>query len=182
MTWGMNRANNFMYKGIIKEIQPKDDSVILDIGFGNGFLEELIYKRTHCNIYGIEISEDMLKAAISRNKAGVNEGNINLSIGDCCNLSFENDKFDTITTMNTIYFWNDTLKGLKEIHRTLKDGGVFCNAVFSKEFLKKVFYTKNTFKFFEEEDYINLGKQAGFKDIKIERLEKDYCYLVIYEK
>ena len=44
--------------------------------------------------------------------------------------------------MNTIYFWNDTIKGLQEVHRVLKDGGVFYNAVLTKENLDKLFYTK----------------------------------------
>ncbi|MDD5793361.1 MAG: class I SAM-dependent methyltransferase [Clostridiales bacterium] len=181
MTWGMNRVNKFMYKGIIDEIKPNKQMVMLDIGFGNGFLEKLIYKRVHCNIYGIDISEDMLNIALHKNCVGVKNGDIELSIGDCCDLVFENDTFDVVTTMNTIYFWNDTLKGLQEIHRTLKDGGTFCNAVLSKEYLKKVFYTKNVFKFFDKEDYISLGKQAGFKNITIKELKKS-CYLVIYSK
>ena len=31
MTWGMNRVNKFMYKGIIDEIKPNKQMVMLDI-------------------------------------------------------------------------------------------------------------------------------------------------------
>ncbi|MBP3916587.1 MAG: methyltransferase domain-containing protein [Clostridium sp.] len=48
-----------------------------------------------------------------------------LSIGYCCNLLYDDDFFDVVTTINTIYFWNDTKKGLEEIYRVLKGDGVF---------------------------------------------------------
>ena len=31
MAWGMNRVNKFMYKGIIDEIKPNKQMVMLDI-------------------------------------------------------------------------------------------------------------------------------------------------------
>ena len=90
--------------------------------------------------------------------------------------------FDAITTINTIYFWDDTLKGLEEIYRTLKIGGIFYNAVYSKEFLKKLSYTKKGFKFFEKEDYITLGKKAGFSDVFIKEIIKRKSYIISYVK
>ena len=84
--------------------------------------------------------------------------------------------------MNTIYFWNDTIQGLQEIYRVLKDGGVFYNAVLTKESLDKVFYTKNGFKKFEKNEYVEMGQQVGFKKISFKQLGKEYGLLVIYEK
>ncbi|WP_363253908.1 methyltransferase domain-containing protein [Clostridium sp.] len=46
-------------------------------------------------------------------------------MGYCCNLLYDDDFFDVVTTINTIYFWNDTKKGLEEIYRVLKGDGVF---------------------------------------------------------
>lgn len=182
MTWAMNRANKVMYHGIIENVKPSQEMKILDVGFGNGYLEKLIYKEAECSIYGIDISEDMVETASENNKKGIANGDIHLSIGDCCNLTFENNTFDVVTTMNTIYFWSDTIQGLQEIHRVLKDGGVFYNAVLTKESLDKVFYTKNGFKKFEKEEYIEMGKQVGFKNISFKKLGGEYGLLVIYEK
>lgn len=39
MTLAMNRANYVMYKGIIAKMKPQDFEKVLDIGFGNGYLE-----------------------------------------------------------------------------------------------------------------------------------------------
>ncbi|MCH5271759.1 MAG: class I SAM-dependent methyltransferase, partial [Lachnospiraceae bacterium] len=115
---------------------------VLDIGFGNGYLDALIYRKEQCTIYGIDISEDMVKLASEKNQKGIENGDIHFAVGDCCDLAFENQAFDIVVTMNTIYFWNDTIKGLQEIYRVLKDGGVFYNAVLKKENLDKLFYKK----------------------------------------
>lgn len=181
MTWAMNRVNGFMYNGIVKNLDLSEDTKILDIGFGNGYLEDLIYRKEKCSIYGIDISEDMVKLASEKNKKGIENGDIHLSAGDCCSLGFEDGYFDIVTTMNTIYFWSDTLQGLQEICRTLKDTGVFYNAVLTKEGLDKMFYTKNGFKKFEEKEFAQMGKQAGFKKISFKKLGK-YGLLIKYEK
>lgn len=182
MTWAMNRANKVMYHGIIKNINLSKDMKILDVGFGNGYLEKLIYKEVPCSIYGIDISEDMVKIASKNNKKGIANGDIHLSVGDCCKLIFENHSFDTVITMNTIYFWEDTIQGLQEVYRVLKENGVFYNAVLTKESLDKVFYTKNGFKKFEKSEYAEMGKQVGFKKISFQDLGNKYGLLVIYEK
>ena len=60
-------------------------------------------------------------------------------MGDCCNLDFPTEMFDAVTSVNTIYFWSDTVKGLTEINRVLKDKGIFVSADYSQEWLKKFF-------------------------------------------
>lgn len=123
----------------------------------------------------------MVKATSEKNKVGIENGDIHLSVGDCCDLQFEDKTFDIVTTMNTIYFWNDTMRGMQEIYRVLNDNGVFCNAVVSKEGLDKMFYTKNGFKKFEKKEYVQMGKQVGFKNIFFKKLGKDVL-LIKYEK
>lgn len=114
----MNIVNRKMYKDLIACTEADSNSKILDIGFGNGYLISHMYAKSNATIYGIDISEDMLAVASKMNRQAVDDRKIYLSIGDCCNLQFENEMFNIITSVNTIYFWNDTVKGLKEIHRT----------------------------------------------------------------
>lgn len=182
MTWGMNRVNKAMYRAVVDSVQVDSDKKLLDVGYGNGYLIKLLYHKVKCRIYGIDISNDMLEQASKKNRQGINEGRIQLSVGDCCNLNFKEEFFDVVTTTNTIYFWEDTVKGMQEIYRVLKAGGIFVNAVFKKEALEKVAYTKNVFKFFEKEDCISLGKQAGFRDVEVKELPNGCSYLVTYRK
>ena len=182
LTWSMNRANRVLYEGIVDELGISDDTSILDIGFGNGYLEKKIFEKGKCHITGIDISEDMVQKAIELNQVHVNKGNMVFKLGDCCDLDFNDRTFDVVATINTIYFWEDTMKGLSEIYRVLKQDGVFYNAVLPKENLDKLFYTKKGFKKFEIEEYISFGKEAGFEQIETKTLGNNYGMLVIYKK
>lgn len=178
----MNIINRQMYHSVVKEIEAGDSATILDVGYGNGYLLKKLYKKCECNLCGIEMSTDAEKLASKRNIKGIKAGKIKLLQADCCNMPFETEEFDYVTTVNTIYFWEDTEKGLTEIHRTLKSDGIFYNAVYSKEWLQKLSYTKEGFKLFEKEDYIRLGKDVGFTKVEIIEIKKNKNFLVIYKK
>ena len=178
----MNLINNKMYKSVAVEVTADESSAILDIGYGNGYLLKKLYKKFGCSLCGIEVSQDAEKLAKKRNKKGLEEGKIKLLQTDCCDMPFEEGVFDSATTVNTVYFWGDTLKGLSEVRRVLKDGGKFYNAVYAKKWLQKLPYTKEGFKFFDREDYIRLGKEAGFKEVEIKEINKDKNFLVVFTK
>ena len=52
----------------------------------------------------------------------------------------------------------------------------------TKESLDNVFYTKNGFKKFEAEEYVQMGKEAGFSHISISPLGNKYGMLIEYKK
>ena len=178
----MNVINNKMYKSVVKQIEADDSATVLDVGYGNGYLLQLLDKKLGCKLCGIEVSPDMEKLAYKRNKRGVDSDRIRLLQADCCDMPFGEHTFDFVTSVNTIYFWQDTAKGLEEIHRTLKDGGKFYNAVYSREWLQKLAYTKEGFKFFDRQDYVDLGKQAGFAKVEIVDIKQGKNYVVVFTK
>lgn len=178
----MNIINNAMYENIINSICLNENSNILDIGYGNGKLIRKIYKNFKANIFGIDISEDMKDNATKRNQKAIENGKVILSVGDCCDLHFDDSFFDAVTSINTIYFWNDTLTGLNEIHRVLKENGIFYNVVYSKKWLERLSYTKKGFKLFETDDYISLGHKAGFSDVLIKKISGEKSYIVCFKK
>ena len=178
----MNLINKKMYKSVVSEITADATSNILDVGYGNGYLLKRLYKKFKCNFAGIEVSQGAEKLARKRNKKAIKAGKMQLISADCCNMPFNAEEFDFVSTVNTIYFWEDTEKGLSEIHRVLKEGGVFYNAVYSKKWLQKLPYTKEGFKFFDKDDYSWLGKKSGFKEVKIMDIKKNKNFLVVFIK
>jgi ubiquinone/menaquinone biosynthesis C-methylase UbiE len=178
----MNVINKRLYRKVSDTVLKNSGRKILDIGVGNGYLEKILSGESDVIVSGIDISEDMLKSAAKRNHTAVQQGRVVLTLGDCCNLAFPDGMFDAVTSVNTIYFWSDTIKGLSEIRRVLKDDGIFVNAVYSQEWLKRVSYTKKGFKFFSKKDYIADGKKAGFSDVVIEEIVKEKSYLIKYIK
>ncbi|MCR4567477.1 MAG: class I SAM-dependent methyltransferase [Pseudobutyrivibrio sp.] len=98
---------------------------VLEIGFGNGKQLQLLFERyPDMELYGIDISEDMLIAARER------LGNAaSLVVADAENIPFEADYFDAVITTDTCYFWNNTHKVFSEINRVLKREGIFVNSL-----------------------------------------------------
>ena len=178
----MNVLNKALYKKTISLMKIESGDKILDIGYGNGFLLKLLYKKQKVDMYGIDISEDMQVRALKMNKMALSEKHLHLQMGDCCSLEFEDETFSFVTSINTVYFWDDTVKGLSEIRRVLKKGKSFYNVVYTKEWLDTLSYTQKGFKKFLPEQLIELGNQAGFEKIEVQEIVKGRSFIVIYTK
>lgn len=133
-------------------------------------------------LYGIDISEDMKAQAEKRNIAAKRDKKLFLETGDCCNLSYKDNFFDAITSINTVYFWNDTIKGLSEIRRSLKKGASFYNVVYTKEWLDKLSYTDKGFKKYSPKQLVNFGRKAGFAKVRVKEIVRGKSFVVIYTK
>lgn len=178
----MNVINKAMYMRTISYMKAKPEDKVLDIGYGNGFFLQKLYKKSQADLYGIDISEDMKRQATKRNKQAAACGKLHLQVGDCCKLPYEDDTFQAISSINTVYFWSDTVKGLTEIRRTLKKGANFYNVVYTKEWLSRTSYTEKVFKLFEAQELIRLGREAGFRKVAVRDIIKGRNYVVIYKK
>lgn len=177
-----NIVNKKMYRKTVEIIDVSKTEKLLDIGYGNGHLLKKIYKKFEPDMYGIDISDDAKTMATKRNKKANAAGKLHLQVGDCCDLPYKDDEFATITTINTVYFWSDTVKGLSEIRRCLKNGGSFYNVFFTREYLNKIKYTETGYKKFEQEELVQYGKDAGFENIEIKEIVKGKSLVVVYTK
>lgn len=178
----MNVINNAMYKKTVSLLDLSQNDKVLDIGYGNGYLLECIYKKSESCLYGIDISEDMKIQASKRNIKAKCDNKLFLDVGDCCNLKYGDDFFDAVTSINTVYFWSDTVKGLSEIRRTLKTGASFYNVVYTKEWLDKLSYTEKGFKKFSPKQLAEFGRKAGFRKIRVKNVVRGRSFVVIYTK
>ncbi len=178
----MNVINQAMYKNTVTLINIDRGDKFLDIGYGNGYLLQRIYSKTEADLYGIDISADMMKQALKRNKKAAKHGQLFLQIGNCCDLPYEDNMFSAVSSVNTVYFWSDTVKGLTEINRVLKPGSSFYNVVYTKEYLDTLSYTKKGFKKFGPEQLMDLGRKVGFEKISVKNIVKGKSFVVIYTK
>lgn len=179
---GMNIINKPMYRNTVAQMNFDKGDKILDIGYGNGFLLYEIYKKNQVDMYGVDISEDMKKTALKRNNRALKSGQLFLEIGDCCDLPYKNDMFSAVSSINTIYFWSDTAKGLSEIRRVLKKGKSFYNLIYTKEWFGESSVTEKGFKKFDADELVELGKEAGFEKVEVRDVVKGKSLMVIYTK
>ena len=120
LSFGMD---NVWRKIAIKKLS-NNPAIILDIATGTGDFAISATKYTNANITGIDISQAMLDVGIKKiTKKGLKD-RIHLQLADSEKLPFKNDSYDAITAGFGVRNFEDLNKGLSEMYRTLKTGGM----------------------------------------------------------
>jgi ubiquinone/menaquinone biosynthesis C-methylase UbiE len=180
-TWIMNVQNRALYDATEAALTPLPSEKVLDVGFGNGWLLEHIAKLYKCELCGIDTSPDSLALATKRNLRSIHSGRMKLSLADALCTGFENDFFDKAYTVNTVYFWDDLDKGLAEMHRILKSGGMFVNTLYTKDTLDRLPMTRQGYRKYSLMQLTDAGKRCGFS-VKSQTVADGKVYCVVYMK
>lgn len=179
---------------LLATIKPKR---ILDIATGTGDLAIELAKLNPDEIVGADIAVDMLKIGEEKVKNKKLSHIIKMEPGDSENLRFEDNYFDAVTVAFGVRNYENLLKGLKEMNRVMRKGGLVAILEFSKPHnfpFKNIynFYFKNILpgvgkivskndeaytylpesvqKFPENEDFMKVMAQAGYRNIAQKRL------------
>jgi ubiquinone/menaquinone biosynthesis C-methylase UbiE len=125
-------------KNISFLIRKSKGKKLLDVACGTGFFFNL-YKGK--KIYGVDISEDMLKIAKSRNLGNI----MLLKKADVKKIPFSDSFFDIVISNKFIMHYPDYMKVLKEMARVAKKGGSII-ADFPNKNSLTYFFTKSRIK------------------------------------
>ncbi|MPS71807.1 MAG: class I SAM-dependent methyltransferase [Chryseobacterium sp.] len=157
----MNETNISMTKESIKALHLTDNNSVLELGHGNaGHLSYLLDFAENIKYSGLEISETMKSEAESINSKYLSQADFQLYDGN--KIPFENESFDKIMTVNTIYFWENPVEFFNEIYRVLRKDGSFVLTFAKKEFMKNLPFTAD-FKLYNYEDVEELVAHTNFK-------------------
>ena len=164
----MNKCNLRMNLETIAQIQPKPDDNILEIGMGNGYYVKNILSQSKLTKYfGIDISNTMVNESILLNERLVLNNQALFIQANASNLPFIDEYFDTVFTVNTIYFWNDIQIVLSEVRRVLKTNGTFVLSLRPRSIMGRLPMTKYGFQNFSNEKIIESLESNGFTPIKV---------------
>jgi demethylmenaquinone methyltransferase/2-methoxy-6-polyprenyl-1,4-benzoquinol methylase len=115
--------DNVWRKIAIKKLTNNPAS-ILDIATGTSDFAISASKYTKAKITGIDISQGMLDVGNEKIiKKGLSD-RIHLQLADSENLPFDNNSFDALTAGFGVRNFENLNKGLCEMNRTLKTGGI----------------------------------------------------------
>ncbi|KKN02560.1 hypothetical protein LCGC14_1116500 [marine sediment metagenome] len=139
--WRHNNIKRQKIENLVFEKLIKPNNKILDIGCGKGFFLRRIYENFGDSIdyYGVDISE----VAINLAKKYFMKAKYTTSSGE--NLPFENNSFNYVQLISTLWHVVDQEKVLKEAHRVLIKGGFIYMVIHKKSidpFLLFEFYRK----------------------------------------
>lgn len=127
---GLNRVISFgidikWRKKVVAMIAATNPQNILDVATGTGDLAINLAKTGAKKIIGLDISAGMLAVGKKKITASNLDQTIEMVQADSENLPFEDNHFDAITVAFGIRNFETLDKGLAEIYRVLKPGGLF---------------------------------------------------------
>ncbi|HVB23992.1 MAG TPA: class I SAM-dependent methyltransferase [Ktedonobacteraceae bacterium] len=149
-------------------LQPEDQ--ILEAGFGAGRAIELAAAQTaNGHVWGIDLSQAMVRAASRRNAQAIKAGQVILRRGDLTTLPFPDSQFDKVFSIQTLYFWPDPPRALAEVFRVLKPGGMLVVTLSTGKIGAAEITGLEHYQLVLEEQIIPTMKQLGFTQASIEQ-------------
>ena len=116
----------------IRLISAEAPETILDVATGTGDFAIAALKSGARKITGIDISKEMVAAGVTKiGKLGLQD-KIELKRGDSEKIDFADQSFDAATVAFGVRNFEHLGKGLDELFRVLKKGGILCVLEFSK--------------------------------------------------
>lgn len=119
----MSVQHRSLTRWALRQLDPRPDADVLDVGCGGGMALRLIAQRnTTGRIAGVDLSPTMV-ALTRRTNADVPQHRLDVRQGNAMALPFHDASFDVVTATETLYFWPDAMRGLVECRRVLRPGG-----------------------------------------------------------
>lgn len=172
------------YKYVLNELQQLDFQKILDVGCGTGEILKSIKERySFVQLYGLDISEEMLKQANDKLK-----GTATLILGDAENITLETNSFDLLLCTDSFHHYPNPQQAISEFYRVLKHGKFLLIADYWKPFpIRQImnlfisYSNEGDVKIYSKKEIIEFLKWGGFQEIIYKKI-KNSGYLVIAKK
>ena len=151
---------------------------MLDIGCGGGATLRRLLKRSKNGVaYGIDISEESVAKARKVN-AKVIDRQVFVCQGSAVKLPYEDEKFELVTAVETVYFWPELPVCLQEVRRVLKHGGRFVIMVEVVDSCSKWIDVVEGMTAYPPEQLKEMLDEAGFVKTEIHRKRPSYAAIV----
>jgi len=165
----MARMNDDCGTWVIDLLNVTPNDRVLEVGFGPGVVIQRLAKLGVAgHVAGIDLSQEMVEQARSRNAAAVQHGRVELRRGSVESLPFDDDSFDKALAINSMQVWPNAATGLREVRRVMKAGGGIALGFTPYSGQRK-------------EGLVEALTAAGFKQAHVVESDKGFCALAAKE-
>ena len=118
---GMEQEHLPIVVPMLERMQLEPAENVLDVGCGNGWLCRVIAERIpEGRVVGMDVSDEMVRRA---RQASVELAHVMFVVGKVEEISWEDNFFTRVVSVESAYYWPDPLRGFREIFRVLRPGG-----------------------------------------------------------
>ena len=122
----MVRLTRRLYQRVIADLAALSrlEGKMLDVGTGPGtFVREIARRLPGLQVYGIDLSEDMIGLARAHASREHLEGRVHFASGDVAHLPYPDQSFDVVVSTISMHHWAELVQPLRELYRVLRPGG-----------------------------------------------------------
>lgn len=114
-----------LYRRVIADMAPVlSEGKVLDAGTGPGTLaREIARRQPGLEVYGIDLSEDMIRLAREHAKREQLEERVHFAVGNVAHLPYPDQSFDLIVSTISMHHWYELEQPLRDLYRVLRPGG-----------------------------------------------------------
>ncbi|UZP67966.1 class I SAM-dependent methyltransferase [Desulfovibrio mangrovi] len=158
-----DRGNAELNAFVRELVDPQANDHILEIGFGTGrLLHELAATVKDGIVEGVDFSEAMVLQAQKNNARLMSDGRVSFRQGAFEDMVWTDSSFDTVCSVNTVYFWKNPLDTAQKIRRLLKAGGKLVLGFGDKAELGRKPLSADVFNLYTPEEVVFFLRQSGF--------------------
>ncbi len=157
----MNEGNSLINEAVLEALGPVSGT-ILEIGMANGHLvPEILNSGPDATYIGCDISHEMVSAATVSNADFVDAGRAQFHLVTPGQLP-PGIVVETVFTVNTIYFWDDSNDFLTKIRSVLSPSGRLLIGFRPRHSMENYPFVQYGFQTYSEEDVSQMLHAAGF--------------------
>ena len=168
----MERGHRPVGEQAIDLMRVPETARVLDVGCGSGWATRLLAEKAkQGHVIGIDISDEMIRVA---REASTQFPNVEFQLASAEELPFADGEFTHSFSMESLYYYHDICRALKEIHRVLSLDGLFVTVVdlyqenaASHQWIEKLQVPVHLLSVAE---YRSLFAEAGFVEIADQRI------------
>ena len=158
------------FGAVLSALNLQSDDVLLELGAGGGaFIEQAL--RSGCRAVGLDHSQEMVRAASELNEQAIDEGMLEVVLGDAHDLPFGDETFTAVAAMQVFFFFADAHRVLAECRRVLKPSGrlaVFTVSAEAKGTPAAPEPMASRGHFHTDEELVEMAREAGFRLASVE--------------
>ena len=175
----LDRINQGMNELTFQLISARSGDRIVEVGFGGGGLMAAILARSAAEVIGVDISEEVVARGRRRFRREILAGRARVMAGSAESLPLPHGEFDKACSLNSIYFWEQPARAMREFARVLRPGGKLVLGFEAPETLRAWPGHRFGFRVYDAPEVVALAEATGFGDAQVhEGLEPKYGRII----